>query len=232
MKKENNNKCHSGHRIRIREKINNGGLENMHDHELLEYFLFHTVPYRDTNLLAHKLINHFGSFHAVFNASFDDLMQVEGVTNVTATFISSMPTFFKRYNEDIMHTTKIRDVEDVAKIMKMKFHGANIEKVYMLCLDSNMNLINCYLISDGNSKEVSVENRKIMEIAIRSNAEYVIMVHNHPNNCAKISADDVEATYLVKKMLSGIGIKLVDSIIAAGDNYISLAKNEKYKYMF
>ena len=232
MEKKNNDKCHSGHRTRVREKINNGALENMHDHELLEYILFHTVPYKDTNNLAHSLINHFGSFHAVFDASYDDLMQVEGVTNVTATFLSSMPTFFKRYNDDMLHTTKIKGVEDVAKIMKMKFHGASIEKVYMLCLDGNMNLINCALISDGNSKEVSAENRKIMEIAIRSNAEYVIMVHNHPNNCAKISADDVEATYLAKKMLSGIGIKLIDSIIESGDNYISLAKNEKYKYMF
>ena len=127
---------------------------------------------------------------------------------------------------------KIENINDVAKLVQMKFFGAMIEKMYMICMDGNMNVINCTLISDGDSRSVTVDNRKVMEAAIRSNAELVIIVHNHPNKVATASADDIESTYIVRNILSGVGIKLIDSVIVAGDNYVSLAKSEKYKSMF
>lgn len=232
MAKEKEENLHSGHRNRVREKIVASGLESMHDHEVLEFLLFHSVAYKDTNPLAHRLINHFGSFHGVLDASYDDLLQVEGVTPVTATFLSSMPSIFKRYSEDLSRVTKIEGMKDIAKLVQMKFFGATVEKMYMICMDGNMNVIKCTLISDGDSCSVAVDSRKVMEAAIRSNAELVIIVHNHPNKVAMASADDIEATFIVRNILSGVGIKLIDSVIVAGDSYVSLAKSEKYKSMF
>ena len=228
----NGKNVHSGHRSRVREKIKNGALENMHDHEIMEYLLFHTVAYRDTNELAHRLIDHFGSFHAVLDAKYDDLLLVEGVSEVTATFLSSLPTVFKRYGEDLTRLTKLKNIADITGYMKNKFIGETVEKVYMLCLDGNMNVIKCELVCTGNSHEVQVENRTIMEVAIRSNAENIIIVHNHPNGVAKPSADDIESAYFVKKMLGEVGIRLVDSVIIAGNEALSLANNEKYRDMF
>ena len=231
MQNKNGN-IHSGHRSRVREKIKSGALKNMHDHEILEYLLFHSVAYKDTNELAHRLIERFGSFHGVLDATYDDLMQEKGVTEVTATFLSSLPTVFKRYVEDLNRKTKVENTSDVARLMEMKFVGENVEKMYLLCLDGNMNVLKCELIGEGNSREVRVDNRKVMEAAIRSNAEYAIIVHNHPNKSPKPSSDDIEATYIVKRMLGEVGIKLIDSIIAAGEKYVSLAQDLKQKNLF
>lgn len=229
---ESEKNIHSGHRSRVREKIKKGALETMTDHELLEYLLFHTVAYKDTNELAHRLINYFGSFHGVLDAQIDDLMQVKGVTEVTAVFLSSLKTVFKRYGEDVNRTPKIRDVNDVAKYMEMKYLGETVEKVFMICLDGKMNIIKCEVIGEGTSCEVSIENRKVMEVAIRSNADNVILVHNHPNEIPTPSSDDIESTYLLKKMLKNVGIKLVDSIIVAGDSFVSLARDKRTMDLF
>lgn len=232
MGSESEKNIHSGHRSRVREKIKKGALETMTDHELLEYLLFHTVAYKDTNELAHRLINYFGSFHGVLDAQIDDLMQVKGVTEVTAVFLSSLKTVFKRYGEDVNRTPKIRDVNDVAKYMEMKYLGETVEKVFMICLDGKMSIIKCEVIGEGTSCEVSIENRKVMEVAIRSNADNVILVHNHPNEIPTPSSDDIESTYLLKKMLKNVGIKLVDSIIVAGDSFVSLARDKRTMDLF
>lgn len=229
MDGKKNGNIHAGHRARIREKINNGAIQNMYEHEILEYLLFHTVPYKDTNLLAHKLINSFGSFHGVFDATYDDLMLVDGVSSLTATFLSSLPEIFKRYNEDCMKTTKINSIADVAKLTKMKFAGCKKEKMYMLCLDGNMNVINVSLIGDGDSHGVMVDKKSILETAIRSSCEYCIVIHNHPNGVQTPSSDDIEAVCIIERTLNDIEVKLFDSIIVAGNVWVSIINDKKYK---
>ena len=218
---------HSGHRSRVREKIKKGGLSSMHDHELLEYLLFHTIPQRDTNVLSHKLIDRFGSFHGVLNATYDDLLQVEGVTEITAIFLSSFPTIFDRYNDDFNNIRKIETMEDIDKLMRMKFLGETVENMYMIFLDSDNNFLSLTLLARGSSREVSINKRKIMEAVIRSNAEKVIIAHNHPNNVQHASADDIEATVLLGCMLEDLGIHLVDSVIYANGHCFSMLEKVK-----
>ena len=64
---------HDGHRDRMRDKLIKNGEEVLHDHEILEMLLYHSVPRKDTNELAHRLIEHFGSLSGVFSASVDAL---------------------------------------------------------------------------------------------------------------------------------------------------------------
>lgn len=229
MKKSSENNPHTGHRARVRRKIRNGALENMCDHEVLEYLLFHSVSYRDTNPLAHRLIDHFGSFHAVFDAPVEELLRVEGVTELTATFLSSLPCVFERYSEDINKVIRINSVEDVEMVMKMKFIGATLEKIYMICLDGEMKMSACVLLNEGNFREVYVDNREVVKLATKNRAKAVIIVHNHPNNTPQPSADDFVAAFSLKKTLGMVGIELVDSIIVAGDKYIPISNEKVYR---
>ena len=57
---------HTGHRERLKQKFLKHGLDSFEPHEALELLLFWSIPRKDTNELAHKLINKFGSITAVF----------------------------------------------------------------------------------------------------------------------------------------------------------------------
>ena len=59
---------HDGHRDRVRKRFINDGLEKFYDHQIVELLLFYGIPRKDTNDIAHKLLNRFGSFSAMFDA--------------------------------------------------------------------------------------------------------------------------------------------------------------------
>lgn len=86
MQQENKN-IHEGHRKRLRQRFDQVGLDGFSEHEILELILFQVIPRRDTNPLAHELINHFGNLAEVLDASKDELMQVPGVGEAVASFL-------------------------------------------------------------------------------------------------------------------------------------------------
>ena len=67
---------HMGHRQRMLDKFRRFGLEIFSDHEVLEMLLYFAVRQGDTNPTAHRLMQRFGSLHAVLEATEDELQTV------------------------------------------------------------------------------------------------------------------------------------------------------------
>ena len=78
---------HDGHRERLRRRFSAHGLESFADHEVLELLLFYAIPRQDTNPIAHRLMEQFGSLEAVLSAQPEHLGQVAGVGEGTALFL-------------------------------------------------------------------------------------------------------------------------------------------------
>ena len=88
---------HSGHRDRLREQYLTEGLDNFPPHNVLELLLFYSVPRRDTNVLAHRLIEQFGSLVGVLNAAPEQLAQVEGIGMNAALHLHLVADIARRY---------------------------------------------------------------------------------------------------------------------------------------
>ena len=80
---------HYGHRNRLRERVMREGLDHFQDYQVLEYVLSFVLPYKDTNPIAHKLINKFGSFKGVLEADVEEIKKVKGMGSVSAHFLVS-----------------------------------------------------------------------------------------------------------------------------------------------
>ena len=59
-------RVHDGHRQRLKARFLSEGLRNFDAHVVLELLLFFGIPQKDTNELAHKLLQQFGSIAGVF----------------------------------------------------------------------------------------------------------------------------------------------------------------------
>ena len=70
-------KRHQGHRQRMRERVQNYGLDSLAEHEALEYVLYLTNAQKDTNGIAHDLIDRFGDFAAVLEAMYTNVKKTE-----------------------------------------------------------------------------------------------------------------------------------------------------------
>lgn len=90
-------RVHDGHRDRMRERIRRSGLSTLQEHEMLEYILYAFVPRKDTNEIAHALIDRFGSFAGVLNADEKRLAEIAGMTENAALFLCNLPDVFRAY---------------------------------------------------------------------------------------------------------------------------------------
>ena len=78
---------HAGHRERMISRLKEFGSEGFQSHELLEMMLYSSFKQCDTNPIAHRLIDRFGTLSGVFSASENELCEVEGVGRSTAQMI-------------------------------------------------------------------------------------------------------------------------------------------------
>lgn len=219
------NDIHFGHRQRLKNRFLKSGLDEFEQHNILELLLFYAIPRMDTNEIAHNLINHFGNISKVFDAPYDELIKVKGVTANAATLIKFIPNLTRVYLEnkyqppDFYNTPK-----KIGEYFLNKFVGINHEVVYMMCLDSSCSLIQCELLTQGTVTAANISIRKIVEMVVRHNACSVILAHNHPRGLAVPSNEDIITTISIKNALKQLDIILLDHIIIAQNSYVSLVE--------
>ena len=183
------NISHEGHRQRMRARVEQYGLESLAPHEALEYLLYITNARRDTNGIAHALLERFGSFAGVLEASEEELCRVPGVGPASARMLHLLPEV-SRYYEHSRTSTEgaLTTIERLAAYLKPRFAGAKQEKALLLSLDSRSRVKSVYWLKEGNARMVSLEVKDVVSAALRGGTESVVLCHNHPNGCSHIKA--------------------------------------------
>lgn len=215
---------HEGHRERLKKQFEQSGLDSFSDVQVLELLLFYAVPRRDTNPIAHKLLDTFGSLSQVLEASREALCRVEGVGESTASFLRLITETGRRYAMDKSAAAAILPtLESCADYMVPYFYGKTVETVYLLCLDAKCRVLGCKEVGQGSTNATGVSVRRIVEVAMGSQAASVVLAHNHPGGLALPSAEDVATTRRIASALQAVDIVLTDHIIVADGDYVSLA---------
>lgn len=233
MEQQNKKKnVHEGHRERMRNKYVNKGIEVFEQHEILEMLLFYAIPRKNTNDIAHKLLEACGSLSAVFDAPIDILMQ-QGLSYNAAVLLHMIPDLSRAYQSDKFdNEEKIITNENIGKKMVHLFAGKNEECVYAFFLDAKGKEKYSGIISKGDASSAPLFSKDIVSIAARCKAVTVIIAHNHPSGVAFPSRADLEATADIADALDTIGIHLADHIIVADRDYISLSSTPPFSRMF
>lgn len=215
---------HDGHRKRMRERFRKDGLAGFAPHEVLELLLFYARARGDVNPLAHRLLEVFGSLRGVLEAPPDQLMQVEGVGEETATFLGLMVPVFRKYQETLdekqMFLTRRMDAERYCHAMLV---GLRYERLQLISLSASRRVIGTRVVGEGGVSEVFAYPRHVVEAALNHNACSVILCHNHPGGTPEPSGDDLEVTKQIEAVLRHLGIRLMDHIIVAGNETYSMS---------
>lgn len=220
------NDLHSGHRLRIKERFLADGLDGFEPHNVLELLLFYALPRVDTNEIAHRLINRFGSLPEVFDAPYEELCKVKGVSEHAATLLKLIPELSRVYSTGRDSDAVLLDSSrKIGEFLVKRFIGRTKECVYLLCLDHALKLIHCGILTEGSVDSANVDIKSIVERALRHNAARVLLAHNHPRGLAVPSNEDVLITREIKRGLAYLDIELVDHIIVAGNDWYSLAEH-------
>ena len=76
---KNEKNLHEKHRERVKRRFLQGGLDSFDSHNILELLLFFGIARKDTNEIAHRLIQEFGSLSGVCDAPYEELLKVSGI---------------------------------------------------------------------------------------------------------------------------------------------------------
>ena len=215
---------HDGHRERMKESFHSYGLEPMSDVNALEMLLFFAIPRRDTNELAHALLDAFGSLDGVFHASLEELKAVPGIGEHAATLLLLVPQIMKKSEvSKTREIVQIRSAREAAAYLMPRFLHEQDEVLLMLCLDVHNTIICCCEVSRGVVNSVEASARRIVEKALKAKSSSVIMAHNHPAGSAMPSREDDAFTKTLCDSFAAVGVKFLDHIIIAGKNYVSFS---------
>ncbi len=217
---------HDGHRERKRAQFLAHGLDAFADHETLELLLFYAIPRRDTNPIAHALLDHFGSLSAVFSAPAEELMKVPGVGESAAVLLRLVPQLYRRSRLSSPDCpTILTSTASVGAFFLERFAGERNEILYQACLDGKGKVLCCRKVSEGSAGGAEINVRRVVENALNTNATSVVLAHNHPSGIALPSHEDFVATKRISDALGAIGVALVDHIIVADGDFVSMADN-------
>ena len=217
---------HDGHRQRLKERFLLEGLDNFTDIQVLELILFYAVPRRDTNPIAHALLDTFGSLSQVMEASVEDLEKVKGMGLNAAVLLHLMTEVWRYYLVDRATREEILpSINKIGEYLVPFFCGRQHETVFLLCLDAKCKVLSCKEVGEGGVNSANVPIGRIVKMALAANATTVVLAHNHPSGVALPSGDDIQTTRRVAAALATVDIGLYDHIVVAEDDFVSMVQS-------
>ena len=216
-----------GHRQRVYKKYDKSGFKHFQEHEVLEMLLFYAIPRSNTNPLAHRLINEFGSLREVLKASPEELMKVKGVGPAVVRYFKVWREIFN--TPDWSEPPEKLTEETADEYLRKLFQGEMREVFYIICLDPKDNVLCREKLSEGSFESANIDPAKAVHIALKHDSAKVVFAHNHPSGICEASDPDIQVTELLEGILFPFGIKVRDHLIYTETRTVSIMKEYKLR---
>lgn len=217
---------HAGHRERLRKRFLSTGFEGMEEHVVLELLLFYSVPRIDTNELAHRLINKFGSLRGVCSASFSELMSTEGVGENTAVLLMMIPHIVSRYMNGANESLRMKKAisrQELGEYAVNALAGETTEAVLLLCLRRGR-LVREKVLARGGRACVEFSLSSVASELLICGCDQAALAHTHPDGMLEPSEDDYRSTAMFRTALGRLGVEFFEHYIVSGGTYVCMSQ--------
>ena len=213
---------HNGHRQRLREKLISAGSDALHDYELLELYLFRSIPRRDVKPIAKNLIAKFGDLGGVAAAPLEQLTQIKGISEKTASELKLIQALSERLaREQVIGKPVISSWSALVGYCRTALQFERTEQFRVLFLDRKNRLIADEILGRGTIDHAPVYPREVVKRALAHEASALILVHNHPSGDATPSQTDIEMTRTLAEVCQPFDIVLHDHLVIARESTAS-----------
>ncbi len=207
-----------------REKMMQRGSAALTDAELLTILIASGTKDRsaldlakDILALAHNNLRELGRL------SLKELQQVKGIGEARAITISAaMELGRRRQLAEGLERVTIRSSRDAVEIVMPQLQDLTHECFCAVYLNQAGKVIKSEMVSSGGLTATVADIRIILKNALLCNAAQLIMAHNHPSGNKNPSEADKVLTRKMKESATLMDIKLLDHIIIAGNDYLSM----------
>ncbi|WP_144638429.1 RadC family protein [Bordetella genomosp. 13] len=210
---------------RPRERLLRQGAAALHDSELLAVALRTGAPGLNAVELGRRLMGRFGGLRGLFRATPAELCQEPGLGAAKACALAAVLELARRaIEEDLVGRPSMNHPDNVKLYCRTALSHRTVEHCIALYLDNQLNLIACGELARGTLAQASVYPREVVREALRHHAAALILAHNHPSGLAQPSPSDRELTLRLRQALALVDVRLVDHLIVAADQVVSMAQ--------
>jgi DNA repair protein RadC len=223
---------HGGHRNRLRDRARKAGVSTLPDYELLELFLFRSIPQRDVKPLAKALIARFGSLPAALSAPIEDMLQVSSLDNagralkITPEIALDLQLMFEATRrllaEPLKRTTVLSSWSQLIAYLRVTLAYEPREQFRIIFLDKKNQLIADEIMGHGTVDHAPAYPREVMRRALELSASNVILVHNHPSGDPMPSQGDIDMTKAIIAAGKPLKITVHDHLIVGREGVASM----------
>ena len=212
-----------GHRDRLRLRARRAGPASLPDYELLELFLYRSIPRSDVKPLAKALLARFGGLAGVLGASIADLRQVPGVGEAVALDLKLMQEAALRMGrEQLARRPLISSWSALLAYVRAELAHEAKEQFRVLFLDKKNRLIADEVQQKGTVDHTPVYPREVIKRTLELSATALILVHNHPSGDPSPSTADVQMTRQIIDVARPLGVTVHDHIIIGKSGHASM----------
>ena len=162
----------------------------------------------------------------MFEASYEELLRVDGIGPKSALLLCSIPALSRVYLTDTQKKGMILDsAEKMIDFLSPRFLGMREEHFYLVCLDDKRRVLHCQCLGEGAIDRVNVDMRRVVDLVMRVSATAVILAHNHPAQFAVPSNEDIFVTKHIATVLKAISVRVLDHFVFSRDDCVSMRES-------
>lgn len=210
---------------RPREKLFEKGTDALKDHELLGILLRSGYQGKSALEVAKRILRT-KKLDELAELSPTELAKIKGVGESRAAIITAALALARRVflNDE---SVAIKTPADVVKVVNSL---AEKKKEYLvaLYLNARNRVIKQQTISVGTLTASLIHPREVFAPAIQNHAAQLILVHNHPSGDVEPSLEDIHITERLVEVGNILGIKVIDHVILAQNNFFSFNGKSSY----
>ena len=211
---------------RPRERLIRHGAQVLSDAELLAIFLRVGVAGKSAVDLGCNMLSHFGSLHALFDASLAQFSLVHGLGPAKFAQLQAVMELAKRaLSEELQVGALLSSPDSVRQYLQLVLSAKKYESFVVLFLDVKNRLIATEELFRGTLTRANVYPREVVKAALRHNAAALLLAHNHPSGSPEPSAADFALTQILKQALSLVDVTILDHFVIAGNRHYSFAEH-------
>lgn len=214
---------------RPRERLQNVGVENLSNEELISIILKNGNRKKSVKELSQEIIKEAGSIENLKSLTKEQLQKIDGIGPAQSYTILSTIELGRRIYMSKSNDSKVilNSSMKIYEYMKYQLWDKKQEYFYCLYINQKKELIERKLLFMGTINRSIVHPREVFKYAYLCSASGIICVHNHPSSDIHPSKEDIRLTNSLVELGRMNAIPVVDHIIMGNDNYYSFYEEGK-----
>jgi len=218
---------HGGHRQRLKDKVRQADLNILSNHEKIELLLTYTIPYKDTNPIAHEIMEIYGTLDKAIDADYYDLQKIKGVGEETALFFKVLSNLFDAYimSKDADKNYTIVNTLDGVRYFRKHYSIKQTESFLIIGLSKTHKIVCTRMIQGADDASINIDLKRLTDILSMDGVYSIFIIHTHPNGDPNPSKEDILATERIFNVCSALNINLDEHVIISENNHYSFGHN-------